>query len=42
MDDFLERNHLSNLNQGEVNYLNSLITHKKFKIAIKILPNKKA
>ena len=42
MNGFLDRCHLSKLNQEQVNYLNSLISHKKIDDVIKNLPTKKA
>jgi hypothetical protein len=41
MDGFLDRCHISNLNQEQVNYLNRPISHKEIEEAIKNLSTKK-
>jgi hypothetical protein len=38
MGDFLDRCHVSKLNQDQVNYLNSPITPKQIEVVIKNLP----
>jgi hypothetical protein len=40
MDGFLDRYHLPKLNQDQVNYLTSPITHKEIEVVIKNLPTK--
>ena len=40
MDDFLDRYHLSKLNQDQVTYLNNPLSPKKIKAVIKSLPSK--
>jgi hypothetical protein len=42
MDDFLDRYQVSNLNQDQINCLNSPITPKKIEAVINSLPNKKS
>jgi hypothetical protein len=42
MDNFLDRNHLSKLNQDQINNLNRLTTPKEIEIVIKSLSTKKS
>ena len=42
MDEFLDRYQVSKLNQDQINYLNSPITHKEIEDVIKNLPIKRS